>query len=96
MLNIPTNLRQEVLSLYQDIPDMGHQGWNRTMEWVKSKNFCYGLSTEVANNEASCHHYNVNKKSSKTSRHELLKFHAGAPMKKVHLDIFGSLPKTQM
>nr|XP_045615991.1 uncharacterized protein K02A2.6-like [Procambarus clarkii] len=64
------------------------------MERVRSRYFWYGLSTDVANYVASCHYCSMNKKASKTSRHELLKYHAGASMERVHLDILGPLPKT--
>jgi hypothetical protein len=93
-LDVPVNLRSQVLSLNHDTPSAGHQGIARTKAKVKEKFFWYNLNKDVANFVSSCPTCNGNKKSDRYSRCPLTEYQASAPMERIHLDFLGPLPTT--
>ena len=93
-LLVPESLRSEVMYLNHDIPSAGHQGVDRTLSRVKEKYFWRNMTKDIKEYVSVCKHCNKNKKPQRHARYEMTKFHAGAPMEKVHLDFLGPLPKT--
>ena len=95
LLIIPDSMRSEVLSLCHDIPAAGHQGMDRTLARVREKFHWYAVSSDVRHFIASCAVCNRNKKPVRHARCKMTRYHAGAPMERVHLDFMGPLPVTK-
>lgn len=93
-LVIPEELREEVLFLCHSIPASGHQGEDRTLERTKRKYFWHGVTKDVKSYVAACSACNKWKKPVRKAKWEMTKYHAGAPLERVHLDFLGPLPKT--
>ena len=89
LLVVPRELRQEVLRLCHDVPAAGHQGIDRTKARLKD-HFCwYGMLRDAENYVSTCGPCSRNKRPQRHARAEMLKYHAGAPMERVHLDFLG-------
>ena len=94
LLVVPRELRQEVLRLCHDVPAAGHQGIDRTKARLKDRFCWYGMSRDAKNYVSTCGLCSRNKRPQRHARAEMLKYHAGAPMERVHLDFLGPLPRT--
>jgi hypothetical protein len=95
LLVVPKELREEVLRLCHDVPAAGHQGISRTKARIREKFFWYGMMKEAAGFVSTCGPCSRNKHPQRHARAEMIKYHAGAPMERVHLDFLGPLPRTQ-
>ena len=84
-----------VVEMCHNIPSSGHQSAERTINRVKQKYYWYGMSKWITNYVNMCEICNRNKKPNRKARCPLTKFHAGAPLERVHLDFLGPLPKTE-
>ena len=93
-LLVPAALRAEVLYVCHNILLSGHQGIDRTISRVKSRYYWHGMTKDVKKYVESCKVCNKHKKPTRTAKWEMAKYHAGAPMERVHLDFLGPLPKT--
>jgi transposase InsO family protein len=93
-LVIPERLKEEVMYLCHCIPAAGHQGEDRTLHRTKLRYYWHGLSKDIKHYIASCPACSKWKKPLRKGKWELTKFHAGAPLERVHLDFLGPLPKT--
>ena len=94
-LVIPDALMEVVVEMCHNIPSSGHQSAERTINRVKQKYYWYGMSKWITNYVNMCEICNRNKKPNRKARCPLTKFHAGAPLERVHLDFLGPLPKTE-
>ncbi|XP_070546257.1 uncharacterized protein [Ptychodera flava] len=94
-LVIPASMKSEVIDLNHSIPSAGHQGVQRTLSRIKLRYYWHRMSDDVRNFIAGCPKCNKNKKPRQYSKFEIVKFHAGSPMERVHLDFLGPLPKTK-
>ena len=94
-LVIPDALMEVVVEMCHNIPSSGHQSAERTINRVKQKYYWYGMSKWITNYVKMCEICNRNKKPNRKARCPLTKFHAGAPLERVHLDFLGPLPKTE-
>ena len=95
LLVVPKELREEVLRLCHDVPAAGHQGISRTKARLREKFFWYGMMKEAAGFVSTCGPCSRNKHPQRHARAEMIKYHAGAPMERVHLDFLGPLPRTR-
>ena len=94
LLVVPRELRQEVLRLCHGVPAAGHQGIERTKARLKDRFCWYGMLRDAENYVSTCGPCSRNKLPQRHARAEMLKYHAGAPMERVHLDFLGPLPRT--
>jgi transposase InsO family protein len=93
-LLIPEEIKAEVMYVCHDVPSAGHQGEERTLQRVKSRYFWHGMTRDVKRYVESCGSCNRCKKPNRKAKWEMTKYHAGAPLERVHLDFLGPLPKT--
>jgi hypothetical protein len=93
-LIVPRELREEVLSLCHDVPASGHQRISRTKARLRERFFWYGMMKEAPGFVSTCGPCSRNKHPQRHARAEMIKYHTGAPMERVHLDFLGPLPKT--
>lgn len=93
-LFIPEVLREEVMYLCHNLPMAGHQGEDRTLRRLKDRYYWKGMTADTKQYIRSCAVCNRQKKPCKKARHEMVEFHAGAPLERVHLDFLGPLPRT--
>ena len=94
LLVVPRELRQEVLRLCHDVPAAGHQGIDRAKARLKDRFCWYGMLRDAENYVSTCDPCSRNKLPQHYTRAEMLKYHAGAPVERVHLDFLGPLPRT--
>jgi hypothetical protein len=95
LLVVPKKLREEVLRLCNDIPASGHQGISRTKARLREKFFWYGMMKETAGFVSTCGPCSRNKHPQRHVLVEMIEYHAGAPIERVHLDFLGPLPRTR-
>jgi hypothetical protein len=93
-LVVPRELREEVLNICYDVPASGHQGIGRTKARPRERFFLYVMK-EAAGFVSTCGPCIRNKHPQRHARAEMIKYHAEAPMGKIHLDFLGPLPKTR-
>lgn len=93
-LVVPQKYREEIMSLNHDLVCTGHQGVQRTRERIKARFYWYRMHSDVRDFVKSCKKCNLNKKASRKAKAPMTKYHAGAPMERVHLDFLGPLPET--
>ena len=94
LLMLPGNMRAEALKLHHDIPSSGHQSYERTKSRLNERFYWFGMSRDLRQYIVGCETCNRNKKPNRNYRGEMIQYHAGMPMEKVHLDVLGPLPKT--
>ena len=87
LLVVPRNVRQEILRLCHDVQGARHQGIDRTKARLKDR-FCWYEMLRNAEN------YVPHAVPQRHAKAEMLKYHAGAPMERVHLGFLGPLPRT--
>jgi hypothetical protein len=95
LLVVPRELREEVLSLCHDVPALGQQGISKTKARLRERFFWYGMMKEAAGFVSTCGPCSRNKHPHRHARAEMIRYLAGAPMQRVHLDFLGPLPKTR-
>ena len=93
-LFVPESLRTEVMYMCHNLPMSGHQGEDRTLLRLKDRYYWKGMTKDTREYVRSCAVCNRHKKPNKKAKHEMVGFHAGAPLERVHLDFLGPLPKT--
>ena len=93
-LVVPQKYKEEIMSLYHDLVCTGHQGVQRTRERIKARYYWYRMHSDVRSFVKSCNKCNRNKKASRKAKAPMIKYHAGPPMERVHLDFLGPLPET--
>jgi transposase InsO family protein len=94
LLMLPKKYRTEAIKLHHDIPSSSHQSYERTKARLDERFFWYGMSKDIREYIVGCETCNRNKKPNRNYKGEMIQYHAGIPMEKVHLDILGPLPKT--
>ena len=65
----------------------GHPGITRTIQKVRQTCYWHKMTEDVTLYVKSCKECNTNKKASRKAKAPLTKYHAGAPMERIHLDI---------
>ena len=86
---VPKSLKDEVLKQCHDVRLAGHLGLVKTLEILKRSFFWHGMSTDCKIYVESCATCSVNKKPKVWLRARFSKYHAGAPMERLHIDILG-------
>ena len=86
---VPAALQGEVLQLCHDSKMAGHPGQHRTYAKLLQSVIWYGMRGDCATYVKSCPQCNRQKKPSRKAKASLGKFHAGAPIERIHLDILG-------
>ena len=94
VLVVPIELRREVLPLCYDVPAAGHQGIECTKAMMREHLYWYGMMWGAERFVSTCGPCSRNKRPQCHARAEMIKYHAGAPMERVHLDFLGPRPKT--
>ena len=89
LLMVPTQLKQEVMSLNHDLPLSGHMGIVKTLARIKQSFMWYNMKKDVELFVKSCSECNKNKKANVKAKAALGQFHAGSPLERVHIDILG-------
>lgn len=72
-LVIPSDLTEEIMSLYHDIPLSGYHGINRTMKRIKEKYQWYGMTQSIRNFVETCNVCNSSKKANRKAKCSLTK-----------------------
>lgn len=93
-LVVPKPFVSEVTQLNHNLPITGHQGIDRTRERIRKKFYWYRMNESVKRFVQSCGTCNKHKKATRKARCPLTKYHAGAPMERVHIDFLGPLPES--
>ena len=94
-LILPEGLKETAFRLHHDIPSAGHQGIKRTKFRIKERFFWYSMGKDIEMYVASCEMCNQRKKPTRHNRYQLVPYHAGIPMERVHMDFVGPLPRTK-
>ena len=89
LLVVPECLKQEVLSLNQDIPLTGHMGIAKTLLRIRKSFIWYKMSRDVELFVKSCQVCNRSKKAKTKAKAGLGQYHVGSPLERVHVDILG-------
>ena len=92
---VPARYKEEVTRLNHDLICTGHQGIQRTRERIGGKYYWYNMNDYIQEYVQSCDKCSRFKKASRKAKAPMTKFHAGAPMERVHLDFLGPLPETK-
>lgn len=93
-LVVPDSKRNEIISLYHDIPTAAHLGIDKTVEKLQQNFYWPGLKQSVAEFIQSCEACAIHKKS-QAQRMPMGQFIVGEPMERVAMDILGPLPITK-
>ena len=91
----PKSLREKNLHLNHDIKLAGHLGQSKTLLRVRQSFFWYGMKKDCIRFVSSCSTCNKSKKANRKAKAELVTYHAGIPMKRVHLDILGPFMESE-
>ena len=89
VLVVPIELRREVLRLCYDIPAAGHQGIEHTKAQMRLHLYWYGMMWGADRFVSTCGPCSRKKRPQCHASAEMIKYHAGAPMERVHLDFLG-------
>ena len=92
---VPSKLQTQAIALCHEIPAAGHQGVDRTLSRCKERYHWYHMSSNVKHFVMSRSACNKNKKASKKAKGNMVQYHAGSTMERVHLDFLGPLPVTK-
>ena len=95
-LVVPESLINEILHMCHDVPTAGHLGITKTATKVKQSFYRPGLSNVIKLYVQSCTECTQNKKATINPRAGLRMFHAGTPMERVHIDVVGPLPRSDL
>ena len=95
LLVIPYNMREEILTHCHDMKLGGHLGRGNTLAKVKQSCFWYNMKLDCDVHVKTCAVCNRNKKGLKCHRAPLGKYHAGAPIDRVHTDILGPITTSE-
>ena len=93
-LVVPEKFVEEVSALNHDLVCTGHQGTARTSERIKAKYYWFRMDEYIRNFVRTCNTCNRFKKPSRKAKAPMTKYHAGAPIERVHLDFLGPLRET--
>ena len=86
---VPKTLQDEVLKLCHDVRLAGHLGQTKTLQLLRRSFFWHKMSQEGKIYVESCAICSLNKKPKTWPKAGLGKYHAGAPLERVHIDILG-------
>lgn len=85
----PRSLRRKIIEGCHDLPSSGHHGEKKTLERVKRSFYWYSLTADVLHYVVTCALCGATKKFSRKSRAALQSYVCGAPLDRLHLDLFG-------
>ena len=85
------SLRNEVLVGIHDCKTAGHMGQAKTLQKLKQRFIWHGMSNDCLLYVRSCGVCNGSKKPNRKAKARLGRYHAGAPLERVHIDILGPL-----
>ena len=86
---VPQGLKNEILEYFHDHSYAGHMGRDNTCRNIKIGFYWYQLYADVAAHVKSCAACSRNKTTGKKRKAEMVRYHAGSPMQRVHIDILG-------
>ena len=90
-LVVPQSLRNEVLDGINDCKTAGHLGQAKTLQKPKQRFIWHGMSNDCLLYVRSCGVCNGIKKPNRKVKARLGRYHAGAPLERVHINILGPL-----
>jgi hypothetical protein len=93
-LLVPASLREEVMQGCHDSLTGGHLGQQKTYQRVQRYYTWYEMATDVQLYVRTCGVCNRQKKPSVKPRAALGRYHAGAPMERIHIDMLGPLTQS--
>ena len=83
---VPTKMKQIYLQKCHGLLSAGHQGWQKTLDRLKSIAYWIGMATDVKDYCRSCNHC-VPAKQSLPPKVPLVKFPIGEPWKRIAMDV---------
>ena len=86
---VPQGLKGEILEYFHDHSYAGHMGCDNTCRNIKTGFYWYQLYADVAAHVKSCAACSRNKTNNKKRKAEMVRYHAGSPMERVHIDTLG-------
>ena len=89
LLVVPQGLKNEILEYFHDHSYAGHMGRDNTCRNIKTGFYWYQLYADVAAHVKSCAACSRNKTTGKKRKAGMVRYHAGSPMERVHIDILG-------
>ena len=95
-LIVPAALQEEVLNSCHCPPLSGHLGRWKTQHRVEQAFFWVGLAESVAQFVRCCPQCQACKSSDRAGRATMQLYQAGAPMDRVHIDVVGPFPVSQL
>ena len=91
-LVVPHSVKNDLIQACHDIPSAGHQGVERTKEYMKQKYYWHHMGRDIKNHVAFCAACNINKAANRKNKHPMMTSHMGAPMERIHVDFMGPFP----
>ena len=90
VLVAPEPFQRIILEHYHEKPGAGHMGMNKTTERVKRYAIWYKMMDRCLVDVRSC---SVCNRQKKPKAHQV-RYHAGSPLERIHIDILGPLIET--
>jgi hypothetical protein len=95
LLLVPKASQSEHLKLCHDNKTVGHPGRDKMFNRLKQRCIWYRMRQDIILYVRSCQDCNLSKLANRKTKSELVQFHAGYPMERVHMDILGPLPTSK-
>ena len=91
-LVIPHKMQKDLIKACHDIPSAGHQGVDRTKEYMKQKYFWHRMGRDIKQYVAYCQACNTHKAAHRKNKHPQIQSQAGFPLERIHMDFMGPFP----
>ena len=95
-LVVPDGLQQEMVRLAHDVKTACHPGIDKTLLRLKRSVFWPNMTRDVKLYVNTCDSCIKSKKPKRKPKAALGGYHAGVPMERVHMDLLGPLPPSEM
>lgn len=92
LLLVPASMQQDVLQACHDPPHSGHLGEAKTLERLHQNYHWHGMGEDIRLFIKICQHCNACKVKGPAKQAKLQGYQAGAPLDRLHLDIFCPFP----
>lgn len=90
-LVVPDKLKHEILQHCHDDKVAGHLGKDKTIQRIKQYFIWHQMGSDIMDYVLTCNICNRHKNVNLNPRHALQAYHAGSPMKRLHIDILGPI-----
>jgi hypothetical protein len=94
LIVVPRKLRAEIISQTHGNVCSGHPGPEKNYLLIRRKFFWPAMKTDITIHARDCDLCCRHKKAKQRPRAPMIRFHAGVPMERIHLDILGPLAVT--